>query len=251
MEDILSKLNNNLLGDECSAAVSSSQQLWELLRWADLSSRIEGSLVVVSDIAGHSSYLFYGCLSKRLGIVHMEQGHKIDSIWEEDILSLVYPDDLKRKYALEYSFFQFVSKLPLLERSKFSLSSIIRMKDTDSNFINVRHRTYYVYEREQGRLLFAICIYDLAVAGGPSGAIFNSMTGELVDIDGKYTDVFLSVREVEVLRMIEQGFSSKMLADALSISVHTVNRHRQNILEKLQVSNSVEACRVAKNLGLI
>lgn len=250
MEDILSKLNSNLFGHECSVD-SSSQQLLELLRWADLSSRIEGSLAVVSDIAGHSSYLFYGCLSQRLDIVPMEQGYRIDSIWEEEILSIVHPDDLKRKYALEYSFFQFVNKLPLTERSNFSLSSIIRMKDTDSNFINVRHRTYYIYEKVQDKLRFAICFYDLAISCGPSGAIFNSMTGEFVDIDDKCTSVLLSAREVEVLRMIEQGFSSKMLADALSISVHTVNRHRQNILEKLQVSNSVEACRVAKNLGII
>ena len=37
----------------------------------------------------------------------------------------------------------------------------------------------------------------------------------------------------------------------LSISIHTVSRHRQEILGKLQVKNSIEACRLAKNLRLL
>ena len=37
-----------------------------------------------------------------------------------------------------------------------------------------------------------------------------------------------------------------MSVNTLSISIHTVNRHRQNILSKLCASNSVEACRIAK-----
>ena len=40
------------------------------------------------------------------------------------------------------------------------------------------------------------------------------------------------------------------IAVILSISVNTVNRHRQNILEKLQVNNSIEACRIGKGLNL-
>ena len=36
-----------------------------------------------------------------------------------------------------------------------------------------------------------------------------------------------------------------------NISVNTVSRHRQEILAKLQVKNSIEACRVAQDLGLI
>ena len=61
----------------------------------------------------------------------------------------------------------------------------------------------------------------------------------------------LSEREKEILQLIDQGRLSKEIADALSISIHTVNRHRQNILSKLGVSNSIEACRIAKRLNLI
>lgn len=54
-----------------------------------------------------------------------------------------------------------------------------------------------------------------------------------------------------MLGWIEQGLTSKQVAERLAISVHTVSRHRQNILGKLRVGNVVEACRIARNLKLL
>lgn len=45
--------------------------------------------------------------------------------------------------------------------------------------------------------------------------------------------------------------TSKEIAETLSISINTVSRQRQEILGKLQVKNSIEACRIAKDLKLI
>ena len=58
-------------------------------------------------------------------------------------------------------------------------------------------------------------------------------------------------REKEILRCIRKGLSSKEIAATLYISVNTVNRHRQNILEKLSVGNSIEACRAAELMKLL
>ena len=54
-----------------------------------------------------------------------------------------------------------------------------------------------------------------------------------------------------VAELRNKGKMSKDIAQTLSISINTVNRHRQNILEKLQVNNSIEACRIAKELHLL
>ncbi|MBR6648577.1 MAG: response regulator transcription factor [Bacteroidaceae bacterium] len=51
--------------------------------------------------------------------------------------------------------------------------------------------------------------------------------------------------------MIDAGMSSKEIAVMLNISIYTVSRHRQNILEKLRAKNSSHACTRAKNLQLI
>lgn len=65
-----------------------------------------------------------------------------------------------------------------------------------------------------------------------------------------YEDV-LSERELEVLRLIDQGMLSKEIADSLCISINTVNRHRQNILQKLKVNRAIEACKLAHVMGLL
>ena len=55
----------------------------------------------------------------------------------------------------------------------------------------------------------------------------------------------------EILDLVSEGMISKVIADNLFISVHTVNTHRQKILEKLNVNNSHQAIKLAKNYGLI
>ncbi|MDR2119246.1 MAG: LuxR C-terminal-related transcriptional regulator [Tannerella sp.] len=62
--------------------------------------------------------------------------------------------------------------------------------------------------------------------------------------------VALSPRETEILQLVGAGLPSKEIADRLCISIHTVNTHRQRILEKLGVDNSMEAVRHASTLGL-
>ena len=61
----------------------------------------------------------------------------------------------------------------------------------------------------------------------------------------------LSKREKQVLSLIETGVTSQEIADRLCISKHTVSRHRQEILAKLQAKNSTAAIRIAKQLNLL
>jgi two-component system response regulator NreC len=70
--------------------------------------------------------------------------------------------------------------------------------------------------------------------GGPAGAF----------------DV-LTEREREVLVLIAQGLSNQEIADKLVISIKTVNRHRENIMAKLNLHSRVELVRYAIEKGLI
>ena len=51
----------------------------------------------------------------------------------------------------------------------------------------------------------------------------------------------LSLRELQVLRLVISGKTNKAIADALFISERTVDRHVSNIFNKLGVSSRVEA----------
>jgi DNA-binding NarL/FixJ family response regulator len=68
--------------------------------------------------------------------------------------------------------------------------------------------------------------------------------------DDKEFDI-LTPRELQVLKLIAEAQTSKQIAKELFISVKTVERHRQNILEKLGMSDRVELTRYAIRRGLI
>jgi DNA-binding NarL/FixJ family response regulator len=51
----------------------------------------------------------------------------------------------------------------------------------------------------------------------------------------KYRESSLTDREIEVVQLIAQGFSNKQIAGQLSISVKTVEKHRQGCMDKLNI----------------
>jgi DNA-binding NarL/FixJ family response regulator len=61
----------------------------------------------------------------------------------------------------------------------------------------------------------------------------------------------LTTRELEVLKLVAEGHSSREIADALVISLKTVERHRSNIMGKLGIRDRVELTRYAIRRGLV
>lgn len=94
------------------------------------------------------------------------------------------------------------------------------------------------------------------VAGG--GKYFNSAVSSIMieNLSHKApvkmsTETQISQREKEVLKLVSEGLSNKMIGDKLSISVRTVETHRLNLIRKLEVSNSAELVKKALDFGLI
>jgi DNA-binding NarL/FixJ family response regulator len=69
--------------------------------------------------------------------------------------------------------------------------------------------------------------------------------------DGAEEFEVLTPRELEVLKLIAEAYTSKQIASTLFISIKTVERHRQNILDKLGMRDRVELTRYAIRRGLI
>jgi DNA-binding NarL/FixJ family response regulator len=58
-------------------------------------------------------------------------------------------------------------------------------------------------------------------------------------------DIHLTSREIEVLKCIAQGLKSKEIAEKLYISIRTVNTHRNNIMQKLNIHDTAGLVRYA------
>ena len=80
-----------------------------------------------------------------------------------------------------------------------------------------------------------------------------ALVRDYVERGGRGEEQFdvLTPRELEVLKLIAEANTSKEIAEQLFISVKTVERHRQNILKKLGMSDRVELTRYAIRRGLI
>jgi len=64
-------------------------------------------------------------------------------------------------------------------------------------------------------------------------------------------NVRLTEREIEVILLIVEGNSSRVIANKLYVSKRTVDFHLARIYEKLQVSNRVQLFRCAVAMGLV
>jgi len=62
---------------------------------------------------------------------------------------------------------------------------------------------------------------------------------------------FLSERETEVLKWLAQGLSNKEIADKLNLSIHTINTHRKNIMDKTSVRSLAGLTIYAVSKGII
>lgn len=64
-------------------------------------------------------------------------------------------------------------------------------------------------------------------------------------------DRLLSKREIEILKWVVEGYSSKQIADKLHLSLHTVNTHRKNMLSRTNSANAMELRLFAEGCGLL
>ncbi len=109
--------------------------------------------------------------------------------------------------------------------------------------------------------LFKNCAFDELISSIKS--VYNGkkylshkITEVLIDeyigkpsIEGK--DSGLSDREIEILKLIAEGLSSRDIADKLFVSVKTVGTHKKNILDKLNLNSTADLVKYAIKKGII
>ena len=121
----------------------------------------------------------------------------------------------------------------LYESLRAGASGYVLKSDADQDIVEACRRTM----RGQSFL------YPSAVATLVRDFVERGRPEEQFDI--------LTPRELQVLKLIAEAYTSKQIAQELVISVKTVERHRQNILDKLGMSDRVELTRYAIRRGLI
>ena len=250
----LNELSATLLNQVFQKNEDEKDNLEQYLNKIKVLVELDQSLAVLSNYQENCSYIFSGDFGKLFGVT--TPFAKIDSAFEDEIFSKIYSDDLLERHVLELRFFQFQKQIPLAERRKYFTLCNLRLA-IDDHYIYITHRTIYVESMTNGSVFLSLCLYnpssDQQSKKGIEGRIINNETGKMIPISEYqcYDKDLLGARELEVLKEIALGKKSKQIADELCLSPYTIYRHRQNILKKLNVSNSSEAVKVAVFAGLI
>ena len=130
---------------------------------------------------------------------------------------------------------------------------VTRASDGEDRWLSVT--TVPVPERWQAIAILVHLFRDVSRAKTSEGALELLRTAlrrpPEADGHGSATDTTLTQREIEVLRQLSAGRSTRDIAQALFVSPSTVRNHIHNIFEKLDVHSRLEAVMFAARHGLV
>lgn len=256
--DVLRKELTGIYESQNLDAEKLDYQVWaDCKREADTAVAVDGGCRVVTDAAADTCHISAASLAYLAGL--SDDGYycrDMNSSDEDVIYARIHPEDLVDKRMLEYEFFKFVDTLPREEKLHYKATCRFRLRDRRGQYIYIDNSTKIMRLSPAGKMLLILCSYALSPVQkgehGISPRIMSELTGEVrgIALEEKRLHI-LTPREKEILSLIRNGYASKQIAAALGISIHTVNRHRQNILEKLSVGNSVEAVTAAAAMNIL
>ncbi|MCC8038081.1 MAG: LuxR C-terminal-related transcriptional regulator [Bacteroidales bacterium] len=257
--DVLRKELNEIyrrqrLGEQVLPAEALRLALAKVEAFAEVS----GKACVVTDMSADRSHFFPGRMAGLLGLTQEEcQRREISSTDEDFLYERMKPDNLAELRMLELEFFKHVGRLEPERRLAPRAIGLISMLDPRGRWQTIKKSTQMLALAPDGALWLVLCCYDMPtqakIGFGINPIIVDNTTGGLKAFFNfeERRERLLSEREKDVLRLIKEGLLSKEIASRLQLSVNTINRHRQNILEKLAVSNSMEAVNAAIAMRLI
>ena len=83
-----------------------------------------------------------------------------------------------------------------------------------------------------------------------SGAIIKDYVNRIHALDEAANQTYLTKREKEILQMLAEGKNTSDIANLINVSVKTVESHRKNTMDKLDIHNIAELTKYAVREGL-
>lgn len=168
----------------------------------------------------------------------------------------IHPDDALMLSINSVSILKIFNHFSSDEKLNHKIISEYRMMNAQNQYVRLVEQYQVLKLDPKGQLWLAFNIVDISpnqdIAEPSKSQLLNFRTGQIVPWEAPKKPTFeLTKREKEILELVKNGFLSKEISSKLSISVHTVNTHRQRFLEKLGANNSMEAIVFASRHGLL
>ncbi|NND31273.1 MAG: LuxR family transcriptional regulator [Saprospiraceae bacterium] len=178
-----------------------------------------------------------------------------DAKSHQSLHELVPLEDQVILHEIAIKMMQLYGEIPHDELGYYKLINEYRVVVPGGSFIRVIEQHKSFKTDAKGKIWLALSMVDISpnqnsgiqvlsqVVNTKNGATFSLLNQENLPV--------LTKRESQIFNLVSRGMLSKEISDQLNISVHTVNTHRQRILEKMNANNSIEAIEVGQRFGLI
>ena len=198
----------------------------------------------------------YYFISNKFSLFGYDDIPKLDSVRMKNypLTHRIHPDDLAVKTLIDTEIFDFFASLPPEERTLYKYIYEYRGMASDGSYGRVTHEMQLLEVTKDNYL--ALGIIEISPDQSENLPVRIQMkhclTGEIIPIHlSEEAHPLLPPREKEILTLSSEGLSSKEISKKLFISIHTANRHRQNIREKLSAENMIEAVNIARRKGIL
>jgi DNA-binding CsgD family transcriptional regulator len=172
-------------------------------------------------------------------------------------LTTTHSDDLRRHHLTRSKLLNRAQEIYLEKNGTGIISSNFRAEKPEGGFANFLYQGYLFYSKVPYESVFLILVItDISrfenihkgfhLYCGNDCKFFRYPDDELL-----MSGMIFSHTEFRIIELIEEGMSSKDIAQKLYRSVHTINTHRRNILSKSGKSTMFEVIRELKEKGVL
>lgn len=175
---------------------------------------------------------------------------------QEFFIHKIHPDDLLKLSISSVSIFKIFDALSNEDKLNHKVIKEYRMLDAQNKYVRLIEQHQFIELDKKGQIWLLLGIVDISPNqeefNGIKCQFLNFRTGQIIPWETpQKAEYELTKRELEILKLVRDGLLSKEISNRLSISLHTVNTHRQRFLEKLGANNSIEAVMFASKFGLL
>lgn len=167
----------------------------------------------------------------------------------------IHPDDLPRVNTLREIRNEWLGSLLPLERDSFKFNCDYRFRRANGTYAWLFEQNTILPTKPRSHVTHLLgVVSDIPPRQKNQTPVAWAFPAEPITHQKPTADrlpVQLSKRECEIVQLLAEGYTSKTIAGRLELSLHTVNTHRRNIIERTCAKTTGGLIQYAMSNGLI